>query len=120
MAKLTITNASKALVTYRGNLTDAATALDCSRTALYKFMDKHPILHEVREEAAEVLLDIAESHLTNAVEKGDLKSVRYLLDRKGKDRGYTTREERTGANGEPLQFEAIERTVVDPRDKKEE
>lgn len=81
----------------------------------YKFMEEHPELKDVRNECDEELLDVAEASVVSAIHEGkDMKTVRWYLERKGKERGYVTRQEQTGADGEPLQFQAIERTVVRP------
>ena len=113
MSKLTISNVTAALKKTRGNLTYAADLLDCDRRALYNFLKKNPELEEVRDTARETLLDVAENHVADAVEGGDGKMIRWFLERMGKDRGYTTRTEQTGAGGGPLEFETITRKVVD-------
>lgn len=120
MTTLTLRKAEKALRENQGIITYAAEACGVARQTLWKFMQKHPELREVQEEASEVLLDIGEKHLTSAIEKGDMKTIRWHLERKGKDRGYTTRQETTGKDGEPLQMGVIERRIVDPDDPNEE
>lgn len=117
MAKLSYKKVEAALRQHHGILSKAAEACGVARMTMYRFIENNPGLEEVRMECSEELLDVAETAIANAIKVGDMKTVRWYTERKGKDRGYTTREERTGANGEPLQFEAIERTVVDPRDK---
>lgn len=112
--KLSMAKAEKALREHHGVILYAAEACGVSRMALYNFMQKHPELREVQQEASEVLLDIGEKHLTTAISTGDMKTIRWHLERKGKDRGYTTRTESTGKDGEPLQMGVIERRIVDP------
>lgn len=114
MAKLSIAKAEKALRAHHGILSKAAEACDVSRQTFYKFMREHPQLEDVRAECGEDLLDIAEASVINDLRNAEMKTTRWFLDRKGKDRGYTTRQEQTGADGEPLQFETIERRIVDP------
>ncbi|QIG69488.1 hypothetical protein EVC17_005 [Rhizobium phage RHph_Y1_1] len=114
MSKLTIAKAEKALAEHHGVVLYAAEACGVTRQAFWKFMNKHPELKEAQAEASEVLLDIGEKHLTTAISAGDMKTIRWHLERKGKDRGYTTRQESTGKDGEPLQMGVIERRIVDP------
>jgi len=85
-----------------------------SRQGVYNWLARHPELEEVRKEAEDSLLDIAEGHVHTFVVNGDAKMIRWFLDRKGKDRGYTTRVESTGADGGPVSIETITRTIVDP------
>lgn len=112
--KLTKANVTEALQRHSGILLHAATALGVSRQSVYNFIQKHPELEEVRREAVEGLIDIAEGHLKVSLTDGDMKSIRWYLERQGKNRGYTTRVEQTGAEGGPLEYEKIERTIIDP------
>lgn len=92
---------------------DAAGKLGVSRTALYKFLEAHPELKELRAEIEEELIDAAESHIVKAILAGDMKTVRWYMERKGKNRGYNTRVEQTGADGGPLEYNAVERRIHD-------
>lgn len=111
---LSIKKAAAALCEHKGIVTYAAESCGVSRQYFTKFMTLHPELEEVREEASEILLDIGEKHLTTAIVGGDLKTIRWHMERKGKNRGYNTRVEQTGADGGPLEYNAVERRVVDP------
>lgn len=114
MAILSVEKAAKALRVHRGIILRAAEACGVDRSTFYKFMEKHPELKDVRNECDEELLDVAEANVIKALDDEDMKTTRWYLERKGKERGYVTRQEQTGADGEPLQFQAIERTVVTP------
>lgn len=114
LAKLTLTRVTAALLEHSGILLKAAEALGCTRPSLYEFIKKHPELEQVREEARERLLDVGEGYVSLAMHAGDMKTVRWALERLGKNRGYTTRQEMTGADGEPVAYSEIRRTVVDP------
>lgn len=114
MAQLSIAKAEKALREHHGIILKAAEACGVSRPTFYKFMQKHPHLEEVRQEADEELLDIGEAAVVKAIKGEDMKTVRWHLERKGKNRGYTTRQEQTGADGGPLEYETVERRIVDP------
>lgn len=114
MAILSFEKAAKALRTHRGVILKAAQACEVDRSTFYKFMEKYPELKDIRNECDEELLDVAEANVISAIDDKDMKTTRWYLERKGKERGYVTRQEQTGADGEPLQFQAIERTVVRP------
>lgn len=116
MAKLSVAKAAKALREHHGIILKAAEACGVHRHTMRKFIDEHPELEEIRQQADEELLDIGEAQVVTAVKAGDMKTVRWHLERKGKDRGYTTREERTGADGAPLEHHVVERRVVDPQE----
>lgn len=115
MAKLSVAKVEKALREHDGIIKYAAEACGVARMTLYRFMQAHPELEEVRQEADEELLDIGEGHVRTAIKMNDLKTIRWHLERKGKNRGYNTRVEQTGADGGPLEFGTVERRVVDPQ-----
>jgi hypothetical protein len=92
----------------------AARALKTDRRYVYAFLRKHPELEQVRQDARETLLDTAEHNIVAAVNGGDLKTSRWVLDRLGRHRGYTTRQEIAGAPDAPLQYQRIERVIIDP------
>lgn len=114
MSKLNYDKVKLALETHNGIISYAAKACGVSRVTIYKFLDKHPELKEVREQATEELIDVAERYVQDAVEEKDMKTIRWFLERKGKERGYVTRQEQTGKDGEPLQIGQITRTIVTP------
>jgi len=117
VVKLTVDKATRALREHHGIILKAAEACGVSRPYFYQFMEKHPELETIRAEASDVLLDIAEANVVADLGKGDGKTTRWFLDRKGKDRGYTTRQEVTGADGGPLEgINTIRREIVDPDD----
>ena len=114
MARLTKASVEKALLEHAGILSKAAEALGVSRQAVYNFIEKNPELEDVRAEATEMLIDVAEGHMKTAIAAGDLKTIRWYLERQGKNRGYNTRSELTGADGGPVQMGGVEYEVVDP------
>lgn len=116
MSKLTITKVEKALREHSGVLVKAAEACGVHRHTLTRFMDKHPELQEVREQVDEELMDIAEHFIARDVKGGDMKTIRWYAERKGKNRGYVTRVEETGKDGAPIEFGTVRREVVDPKE----
>lgn len=114
MGKLSVAKAEKALREHNGVILYAAEACGVSRQTFWRFMQVHPELEEVRAECDETLLDIGDKYISDALKNGDMKTIRWYQERKGKNRGYTTRQEQTGADGGPLEFGEVRRTVVDP------
>lgn len=113
---LSIRKVENALRACDGVLILAAEACGVHRHTLRKFMDKHPELYEVKVEVDEELLDVAENAVIRDLRAGEMKTVRWYMERKGKNRGYSSRIEQTGPDGAPMEFEAIERRVVDHED----
>lgn len=103
-----------ALRLHNGIILQAAAALGVHRHTLRRYIDEYPDLEDVRAEADEELIDVAESHLVTNIKEGDMKTIRWYLERKGKNRGFNTRNEVTGADGSPLEFQTIQRKVVAP------
>jgi hypothetical protein len=75
----------------------------CTRQTVYNYLKRHPELREVLEESREASIDQAESQLLDAVERGDINAIKFYLETKGKLRGYTRRQEITGAEGRPIE-----------------
>ena len=93
MAKLTKRRVAAALLEAHGVVAHAARLLGVTREHLSTYIGKHPDLQQVRDEARERLLDIAEEGLFEAVKKKRPWALQYVLSRLGKNRGYTERTE---------------------------
>lgn len=77
------------------------------RNALYRMIERHPDLKEIREWAQERIVDIAEHNMWQAAQKGDLKACRYILSSLGRGRGYgVQRHEHSGPDGGPIASQA--------------
>lgn len=100
--KITVKGAADALMAARGNLSMAARKLGVSRSGLDKFVQAHPELQDVRVEAKEAMLDVAEDQLFSLIHTGDIRAITLYLKTQGKDRGYTERQEITGRDGGAL------------------
>lgn len=101
----------EALTAAKGNKKMAAEMLGCSRTALHYHIVANPDLQTVVDECRAGRLDIAEDILYSAVLRGEFPAVRFFLMTQGKDRGYTERQEVTGAEGGNIVIR-----FVDPED----
>ncbi len=82
-----------------GNVSQAAKALQVSRTTVHKRIAKSEKLREVLRDTREELIDIAESALRREVLDGNITAIIFTLKTQGKARGYVERQEVTGADG---------------------
>ena len=71
-----------------GIKTSIAKRLGVGRSTIDKWIEASPTIAAAFDNALELLLDTAEHKLIEQVLGGDLKAIRYLLDTKGKARGY--------------------------------
>ena len=71
-----------------GIKTAIAKRLGCARHTLNRWIKDHPSIAAAFSEAEDILLDTAEHKLVEQVLSGDIKAIKYLLDTKGKSRGY--------------------------------
>lgn len=110
--KLNIEDVKVALESNAGIVKQAAVSLGVSRSTLHNFLKENEAeLAETRQQIRASAVDLAESQVMIALKKGDMRTVRWFLDRFAKERGYTTRVELTGKNGEPVQHEVA---TIDP------
>jgi len=77
-----------------------------SISEVYRWRKEDPefdkAIDAARRLGTESMIDLAESKLFKNIHDGDMKSVRFFLERKGKIRGYAARTELTGADGAAL------------------
>lgn len=74
----------------------------CSRQTLENAIERWPELGLLIAEENNNIVDIAESELMKNVEAGDKQSVFFVLETKGKERGWSKRTEVTGKDGAAL------------------
>ncbi len=94
----------------------AAEKLGTTRQNVCQRIAKSPALQAFKAEVEQTIVDQAEAVVVSALQekqpgtakptKEALRVGMWMLDRKGRDRGYTTRSEVTGADGAPLQIAA--------------
>lgn len=72
-----------------GTKSHAAQMLHCSPQTVDGYIKRHPEVREAWIETRETMVDIAESKLHAAVDRGEWRAVRYTLSTLGRDRGYT-------------------------------
>jgi hypothetical protein len=83
---------------------EEATGRSCSRQLISKRVGQNPRLRRVCDEVLEESLDIAENELIKGVKRGDASLIKFYLETRGKQRGYTRRHEQQplGADGKPV------------------
>lgn len=79
---------AEALKAAHGFYSGAARALGISRQSVRDRVKKSPALRAVVDDCLETHLDEAESRLTEAIDRGEPWAVRFLLECKGRPRGY--------------------------------
>lgn len=114
MPRYTDAQIAAALTATRGMTYLAAQHLGCSHHTINTRLATSPRLRAIVEAQTGRVLDTAETKLFDAMQTGDLGAIKYLLSTKGKDRGYTERQEITGKDGHSLKVDVIV-TVVDDR-----
>src|SRR5918911_3619190 len=100
--KFTPEQVTTAIQWSKGMITVAARVLHCTPQTVRNYVQRYPAVQEVLEEEREVMLDWAELALCNAIERGEPWAIRLYLTTQGKSRGYTTRAEGTGTDGNTL------------------
>lgn len=91
-----------ALMNTSGNLGMAARLLSRSRRSLGGYIARNLQLTELMADLQAEFLDAVEDLHKRAAMNGDLGTQRFFLQTLGKDRGYTTRTETTGKDGDPI------------------
>ena len=85
-----------------GIILNVANELNCSWDTARKYINKWQETKRALNDATEAAIDRCESKLFEKIEAGDGQMIRFFLATKGKHRGYTERQELTGADGEPI------------------
>lgn len=96
---------AEALQQCGGVPTDVAKQLGCERKTVYLYLERYPELNEIRAEANDELIDMAESGLRKSVGEGYFPAIRFVLQTKGKNRGYSERVQVVGADDGPIKTE---------------
>jgi len=96
-----------ALIKSKGGVYLAASNLGVVHGTVYNYLERFPELKELKESFDGELVDKGVFQLHDAVESGDPWAVKYALSTKGKDRGYTERQEITGADGNEIIFKVV-------------
>jgi|TARA_R110000744_G_scaffold145452_1_gene258082 hypothetical protein len=102
----------EALEKHLGIVTTACRIVGVGRTTFYGWLKEDEEFAKQVEDIQNVALDFAESQLHKQIGDGNTSATIFYLKTKGKGRGFVERQEITGANGMPTNFqiEIIENT----------
>ena len=95
-----------------GIVTNACEKVNVGRTTYYDWYNNDEDFREKVDDIQNVALDFAESQLHKQIAKESTAATIFYLKTKGKKRGYIERQEITGADGMPTNFqiEIIDKT----------
>jgi hypothetical protein len=102
----------KALEQSLGVVTVACKKADIPRSTYYKWLNEDEAFAIEVRDIENIALDFAESQLHTQIGDGNTTATIFYLKTKGKKRGYIERQEITGADGMPTNFqiEIIDKT----------
>lgn len=76
-----------------GVISNVARRLRVSWHTAKKYVDKWKDTKVAFEAEAETVLDLAEKNIVTSIKKGNIDSSKWYLSRKGRERGYSDRQE---------------------------
>jgi len=94
----------------KGLLTLVAEKTGLGYRTVNRYATEFPTVQEAVREAKEGMVDLAESKLFAAIDKGDAWAICFYLKTQAKHRGYVERQEITGEGGKPVKTEIIVRS----------
>jgi predicted regulator of amino acid metabolism with ACT domain len=107
--RLTVEQIETALKKKAGNIAQAAKELGVERNTVYAHIKSSPTLQTVLQNTREELVDIAESALLRGVLDGNMTAIIWTLKASpaAKARGWSERQELTGADGGAVTVKVI-------------
>ncbi len=95
MAKLKLTKQKiqKVIPECNGVKKYIAEKLGVDVRTIHRYFNRFPDLEDETQEYLDSVSDVAEHHLIEAVKAGNSWAVRYWLSTRGKNRGYSTKQE---------------------------
>ena len=105
-------NLLSALEKALGVVTTACRKVKCSRETFYKYCKDDEEFKRKVDDISNIAIDFAESQLHKQIQDGSTSATIFYLKTKAKKRGYVERQEITGADGMPTNFqiEIIDKT----------
>lgn len=88
-----------------GVVTTACRNVGVGRTTFYGWLETDEEFKKTVEDIQNIALDFAESQLHKQIGDGNTSATIFYLKTKGKKRGYIERQEITGADGMPTNFQ---------------
>ena len=95
----------KSLEQSLGIVTVACKKADIPRSTYYKWLNEDEAFANEVKDIENIALDFAESQLHTQIGEGNTSATIFYLKTKGKKRGYIERQEITGADGMPTNFQ---------------
>jgi len=95
----------KSLEQSLGVVTVACKKADVPRSTYYKWLKEDELFAIEVRDIENVALDFAESQLHKQISENSTAATIFYLKTKGKKRGYVERQEITGAEGMPTNFQ---------------
>lgn len=83
----------RALKRHNGNVSRACEDSNCIRRTYYGWYKNDKAFADVVESIRESMIDRAESVLFQKIDEGSLEAAKFALERIGKSRGYTIKQE---------------------------
>lgn len=87
-----------------GNITSTCKEMGISRQTYYKNRDKDPEVKQLKEDVAEIKLDIAEAQLMKLIQGMNVPALLFFLKTKGKKRGYIEKLEIDSSDAVPQEI----------------
>jgi hypothetical protein len=91
--KFTKEQVISALVETKGMVHNAADLLGCHHQTVYNYRDKYPEIKQAIEHERGKFLDLAETKLFDAVQRGEAWAIPFTLKTIGKERGYVEKQD---------------------------
>ena len=95
----------KALEQSLGIVTVACKKADVPRSTFYKWLNEDDEFAKEVKDIENIALDFAESQLHKQISENSTSATIFYLKTKGKNRGYVERQEITGVEGMPTNFQ---------------
>jgi hypothetical protein len=96
-----------ALKKSKGMVFIAAKRLRCDPETIYNYCRRYPAVDRVKQAQRGEMVDLAETRLLQAIQKGEPWGIALCLKTIGKDRGYVERQEVGGEGGQPLVLKVV-------------
>jgi hypothetical protein len=96
-----------ALKKSKGMLFLAAKHLRCDHETILNYCKRYPAVERAKQALRGEMVDLAETRLQQAIQKGEPWGITLCLKTIGKDRGYVERQEVGGEGGQPLVLKVV-------------
>lgn len=91
-----------------GNKSQIAYRLGCTWVCVNNYVKNNPFAQELLKQESEIVLDIAETVVVNAIKNGDVDVAWRYLNKKGRSRGYGDSVGiQVNASGNEMQADAV-------------